>query len=259
MSETTPSPRMVSVYGVMFNPGGWPSDIPFRDLNRVQGGTKALKKLQELVDKGDLKLVRATEQDKLDAQRDPRLVIPNTRERDATLTTPAAQPGKKLMHRITDLASRFELPLTPGPLPTGTVLHPLTLDPQFTFSALPTTTADAPDASAVSDRPRHRRAQRSDIKKHRFRPVTNPEGRKLRHPRRGPTTARYVVEASGIRADEVGQAIRDQRIIFANEDLEDCVELASRAGTAGGWDLRAAGELSSDIESAGEWDREMVA
>ena len=251
---------MVSVLGVKFNPGGWPSNIPFTDLNRIPGGTRPLKVLQDLVDKGNLKLVWATLQDRQDAERDPRSVIPNTVGHDAALAVPGAPPSKKLVHRITDFASQFQLPPPAHrPLPTGTVYHPMTISPRFSFSTLPTTTADAPNASTVSDRPRRRRAQRSDINKGRLRPVTNPEGRKLRHPKRGPTTAKYIVESPGIKPDEVGKAIKGGGIVLTNENLSDCFELArGEAGGSGDREMGVEGELSSDIESASEWDREMM-
>ena len=239
---TTPYARMVSDLGVKFNPGGWPEHIPFKDLNRIKGGVRPLKELQSLVKRGALRLVPATAEDRQNAEHDPESVIPNHIKHNSPLATSDA-PHEELKYPITHFASQFVLPQIPSPLPTGTVYHPLTMSPHFSFSALPTTTADVSDTSAVSDRPRRRRAQRSDINRSRFRPITNPEGRKLRHPKRGPMTAKYVVEASGIKPDEVGRAIADGNIILTNENLEDCIELAS--------------ELSSDIESAGEWDREM--
>ena len=243
--------RMVSELGVKFNSGGWPEDIPFKDLNRIPNGTAPLAKLLDLVNKGRLKLVRATQEDKWAAERDPQSVIPNAIKRDAVPAAPDTPASKNLVHCITDFAPRFEPPPASRSLPTGTVYLPVTMTPQFLFPAIPTTSADAPDTSVVSDRPRRHRAQRSDINKSRRRPVTNPEGHKLRHPKRGPITAKYVVEAPGIEPEEVGRAIKLRRIMFADENLDDCRELSSEVETCG-----ERGEPLSEIESASEWDRE---
>ena len=254
--STAPYARMVSELGVKFNAGGWPEDIPFNDLNRIKGGVRPLRRLLTLVEKGTLKLVPATEEDRQNAHHDPESVIPNHVDHGSPLATSGAPP-KELIYPITHFASQFVLPQTPRPLPTGTVLHPITMSPHFSFSTLPTTTADAVNASGMSAGPRHRRAQRSDINKSRFRPVTNPQGRKLRHPKRGPMTARHVVEASGIKPGEVGRAIEDGNILLTDENLGDCYELTSEGRVSGEREMCAEGELSSDIESAGEWDREM--
>ena len=136
----------------------------------------------------------------------------------------------------------------------GEITAGLGLTKSIPIPAIPTTSADTPNTSVVSDRPPRRRAQRSDINKSRCRPVTNPEGRKLRHPKRGPITAKYVVEAPGIEPEEVGRAIKLRRIMFADENLDDCRELSSEVETCG-----ERGEPSSEIESASEWDREATA
>lgn len=244
---------VVNRFGYKFNDGGWPSDIPFRDLNRIPGGTHTLRRLQSRWDNGLLRLVRATDEDKCNACLDPRLLIPNAAQRAAALGVSIPRAPAKLVYHITDLASRFQLPGPASSPTTGIVLHPATMNPHFTFSVLPT---GAPNAS---DARRPERSQRSDINKSRKRPVTNPEGRELRHPKRGPTTTKCVVEAEGITADEVDEALKSQRILLTDEILTDCVEVGKGAsGSCGDHQSAEKGfsdsEPEDDIESADNWD-----
>ncbi|KAI1783801.1 hypothetical protein LXA43DRAFT_902840 [Ganoderma leucocontextum] len=69
--------RVVEGSGYKFNDGGWPSDIPFSDLNRNLGGTRVFRWLLSRWANGLLRLVRATEEDKRNARLDPRLLILN--------------------------------------------------------------------------------------------------------------------------------------------------------------------------------------
>ncbi|KAM5541020.1 hypothetical protein V8D89_005331 [Ganoderma adspersum] len=251
--------RVVDRLGYKFNDGGWPSDIPFRDLNRIPGGTLVFRRLQSRWDTGLLQFVRATEEDKRNARLDPRLLIPNAEQRAAALgvAIPRA-PAKKLVYRITDLASRFQLATPQTSTTTGSVLHPATMCPHFTFSVLPT---GAPD---MSDSRPPARAQRSDINKSRKRPVTNPEGRELRRPKRGPMTTKFVVEADGIAADEVDEAIKSQKIVLTDENLAGCVEVVNEA--SGSLSLRqdaeegfSESEEEEEIEPTDDWDAELRA
>ncbi|PIL28145.1 hypothetical protein GSI_05662 [Ganoderma sinense ZZ0214-1] len=254
---------VVDRYGFKFNDGGWPSDIPFRDLNRIPGGTHVFRRLQSRWDSGLLWLVRASEEDKRNARRDPRLLIPNTSQRAAALGTAIPRaPSRKLVHCITDLASRFQLDTPDSSATTGVVLHPATMRPHFTFSVLP---GGAPAPNASGARPLER-AQRSDINKSRKRPITNPEGRELRHPKRGPMTTKFVVEAEGIAGDEVGEAIESGRIVLTDEILTDCVDVPREAGGSRSrrlgveeWFSSSDIEPEDDIEMADEWDAELRA
>lgn len=254
---------VVDRFGYKFNDGGWPSDLPFRDLNRIPGGTHALRRLQSRWDHGLLRLVKATEEDKRNARLDPRLLIPNAVQRAAALgvSIPRA-PAKDLIYRITDFVSRFHLPAPTSSTTTGIVLHPATMAPHFTFSVLPTGAQN----TVTSDARPPERSQRSDINKSRKRPVTNPENRELRHPKCGPTTTKCVVEAEGIAADEVDEALKSQRILLTDEILTDCVEVWKGATCGSRGDHQGAEEGLSDsepedIESAddSDWDTELRA
>ncbi len=256
--------RVVCGLGYKFNDDpGWPYDIPFRDLNRIPGGKPVFKRIRSHWDGGLLRFVRATDEDKRMAQRDPRLVSPNAALRALALGIPRALPEpKQVAHRITDFASRFQLPAPPSSSTTGgVVLHPSTMLPQFTFSVLPMR-AGAPDVAGKSDAStarRPQRSQRSDINKGRKRPVTNPEGRELRHPKRGPLTAKYVVEADGIAPDEVGQAIETKRIVLTDEDLSRCVDLGRQASGSGSGPSESDPDDMEDIESTDDWEAELRA
>ncbi|KAM5540546.1 hypothetical protein V8D89_005775 [Ganoderma adspersum] len=250
---------VVDRLGYKFNDGGWPSDIPFRDLNRIPGGTHVFRRLQSRWDNGLLRFVKATEEDKRNARLDPRFLIPNASQRAAALgvAIPKA-PSRKLVYRITDLASRFQLNPPNSSTTTGVVLHPATMQPQFTFSILP---EGAPN---VSDARPPERSQRSDINKSRKRPVTNPEGRELRRPKRGPMTAKFVVEAEGIAVDEVEEAIKSQKILLTDEILTDCTSIPAVASGSRSrrQDMEEGGsdsESEDDIESTDEWDAELRA
>ncbi|KAM5534615.1 hypothetical protein V8D89_011717 [Ganoderma adspersum] len=248
---------VVDKLGFKFNDDpGWPSDIPFRDLNRIPGGIAVYRRLQSLVDTGRLRFVRATEEDRRNARLNPLLVSPNAADRTAALGIPSA-PTVKLVHRITDLASRFQLPPPPSPPTTGVVLHPATMEPQFTFSVLPNGAyaQNGSDASSGSSAAPSlpARSQRSDVNKSRYRPVTNPDGRELRHPKRGPTTTKNIIEVEGIAAVvDIQQAIEYQQIILTDEDLAGCIEIGREVSGLSESQMNLDGE-EEEIESADGW------
>lgn len=196
--------------------------------------------------------MRATEEDKRNARLNPLLVSPNPADRAAALGIPRA-PMVKLVHRITDLASRFQVAPPQNPPTTGVVLHPATMEPQFTFSVLPDTVQDGSESAAggsgASNAPRPARAQRCDINKSRHRPVTNPDDHELRHPKHGPMTTKNVVEAVGITvaAGDIARAIENKKILLTDESLAGCVEL--------GWDMsdHFSDSEEEEIESADVW------
>ncbi len=244
---------VVGGLGYKFNDDpGWPDEIPFRDLNRIPGGKPVYIRLLSDWDAGRLRFVKATEEDKRNALLNPWLVFPNAAQRTAALAIPRT-PSTNLVHRITDFASRFQLPAPPSPPTTGVVLHPSTMLPQFTFSVLPKGAQDAADASAASSALRAERSQRSDINKSRKRPITNPEGRKLRHPKRGPMTTKNIVEAGRITADDsIHGAIEGGGIVLTDEDLRDCVEVAGQASSSRNHGGTPQAELSPPEDSPDE-------
>ncbi|KAM5534019.1 hypothetical protein V8D89_012342 [Ganoderma adspersum] len=221
--------NVVDGLGYKFN-DSWPSDIPFRDLNRIPGGTPTLKRLLSLWLTGQLRFVEATEEDRCSARLNPWLVFPNAAERAAALAIPRP-PSNEPVEHTADSPPHLQRTAPPSPPTTGLVLHPSTMLPQYTFPVVPPLmgaqhATGMPSASNV--RPPGQ-AQRNDINKSRKRPVTNPEGRELRRPKRGPLTARHVVEADGIAPGEVEHAIKKRRILLTDEILTDCTEIGREA------------------------------
>ena len=111
---------------------GWPPDIPFANFSSLPGGAGTLRRLRDLWESGELRLMRATDEDVLRAEQDPRSVFPNP----------------VLLPRTSE----------PGP---GAVVAPLTLHPaDLTVLSVPSLSQSAPTQS---------RRQRCDIKKPRGR------------------------------------------------------------------------------------------
>ncbi len=179
---------------------GWPAHIPFDNLSYIPGGDRPLEELKQLWKSGELRLVRATEQERERALYDPESVIPNARPE------PAATPRSFAVYRraaaqLRELSrelSREIPPPPPRPQPVERVLHPLS--DLRSVSVLPL------DDSSTAAKPSRR--QRSDINLPRARPVTN---RKPKHPKRGPHTAlTFVGAASGFQS----------RYVFSDDRLE---------------------------------------
>ena len=89
----------------------------------------------------------------------------------------------------------------------------------------------------------------NDIKKPRFRPVTNPENRPLRRPKRGVLSARYIVEPETASGATETAGMEEMLVDDPIEDFSDVEEGRS------GWES----EVSDDIESTSDWDREYEA
>ncbi|KAI1782562.1 hypothetical protein LXA43DRAFT_1068597 [Ganoderma leucocontextum] len=161
--------------------------------------------------------------------------------------------GAKLVYRITDLVSRFQLAAPEDSKTTGVVLYPATMRPQFTFSVLPN---GAPNTSYA--RPRER-SQRSDTNKGRKWLVKNLEGCEFCYLKRDPTTAKYVVEAEGITGDEVEQAIESRKILLTDEILTGCSEVGREASGSRSRRQDAEegfSESEEDIEPTDDWETE---
>ena len=111
---------------------GWPPDIPFANFSSLPGGAGTLRRLRDLWESGELRLMRATDEDVLRAEQDPRSVFPNP-----VLLPRTAEQGP------------------------GAVVAPLTLHPaDLTGLSVPSLSQPAPTQS---------RRQRHDIKKPRGR------------------------------------------------------------------------------------------
>ncbi|KAH9887966.1 hypothetical protein C8Q73DRAFT_794410 [Cubamyces lactineus] len=156
--------RLVLDYGFVLE--GWPDGLPFRNLSHVPGGNKSLLRLRELWDRSELRFKPASTDDLNKASRDPLSVLP-----DGGL---CLQVAKNIPERVAILP--------PAPL----VMHPIDLRSLGVHHPEP-----AAHRYSRGDRTRQ---QRSDIKKPRARPVTNPHNLPLRRPKRGVVSRQCVLD-----------------------------------------------------------------
>lgn len=165
-------PRLVVIrYGCKLT--GFPADeMPFVNLSdKALGGIKSLRRLRELWDSGKLKFERATEEDLRAAAEDPASVLPDG---GRCLTLP--KPDKVTMHP-----------------PKQLVMHPFDLSSVGVED--PESESELEGESEGESKKRKReQAQRSDVKKARVRPVTNPTNKPLRRAKPGVKSERVVLD-----------------------------------------------------------------
>ncbi|OSD00644.1 hypothetical protein PYCCODRAFT_675062 [Trametes coccinea BRFM310] len=192
--------HVVAHLGVKFV--GWPPRIAFLDLPYIPGGICALETIQSHWKKGALTLEAATFKDIARALHDPDCVHPNL----------------PMLKRLREEQS--------GQAVACTVHHPQTL--RIIGEHL-TWTRKRPGAK-LNPGPRR---QRSDVKKARQRPVSNPLDLPLRHSRNGVKTARCVLDGKG---EDEGDC-----------SVDDPLEKVRPIGTS---------RVASKADNSGEYDAE---
>ncbi|KAI9068983.1 hypothetical protein FKP32DRAFT_1587306 [Trametes sanguinea] len=145
---------------------GWPPRIAFLDLPYIPGGVRSLETIQTQWNKGTLKLEAATFRDIARALRDPNSVHPNL----------------PMLKKIREEQAHRAVACT--------VHHPKTLR---IIGEHPTLAHSPSGFKLVYGR----RRQRSDVKKARQRPVSNPLDLPLRRSRSGVRSARCVLNGEG--------------------------------------------------------------
>lgn len=185
---------------------GWPEDIVFADLVRVRGGLSTLRRLQWLWDQKILRFVPATDTDLENAAADPRSVLPGaSADVDSRLETADVSPA-------TQYATEFSPP-APPPTAKGRVLHPVNLNPVFTF---PVDTMPGSQS----------RRQRTDTKRKRgLEDDDAPSSRR----RRGVLSAYHIVEPNGTVPDGTAEFAQT---LLVNDRLEAYTPVSDGAS---GW------------------------
>ena len=142
----------------------WPANIPFLSPSDIRGGISPIQLLYDLWQSGTLRFEPATDDDVNAARTDANRVHPN----------PALISEQPPPRTAVVVAPR--------------VLHPSSL---VDMGEHPTSTHSGAVTAVLGKRPRN---QRKDMNKARPRPVTNPEGRPLRHPKPGLLSKRSVLD-----------------------------------------------------------------
>ncbi|KAI9059171.1 hypothetical protein FKP32DRAFT_1761148 [Trametes sanguinea] len=205
---------------------GWPEDIAYVDISSV-GGTVELEKLLAAWKSGELRLEPATAEDRQKAMDDPESVHPN--------------PSKLHIAREYERERRRE----------AVVVSPLVFhleDGMRELGAHPTSTRPAVAGLGLSSR--ERRRQRADTNKARARPVSNPYGRPLRHPKDGAKSSPFALSADHFTRPLVedpgaSTAAGPSASDWSVTDPLDEFEVSSTSG---------ASSSASDIESATGFD-----
>lgn len=166
-------PKLVVIrYGCKLT--GFPADeMPFVNLSdKALGGIKSLRRLRELWDSGKLKFERATEEDLRAAAEDPASVLPDG--------------GRCLILPKPDKAATVRPP-------KQLVMHPFDLSPVGVEDPESESESES-EGEGESKKRKHEQAQRSDVKKARVRPVTNPTNKPLRRAKPGVKSERLVLD-----------------------------------------------------------------
>ncbi|KAJ2975736.1 hypothetical protein NUW54_g11679 [Trametes sanguinea] len=203
---------------------GWPKDIPFVDIGDI-GGISELERLLDMWDKGLLRIVAASRKDRANAKEDPASVHPNP---SMLYESEAIQSRRKAVVVSSEV---FDL---------DDDMRPLGVHPTSTYPS-------------AADLPEHERSQRSDVKKARARPVTNPDNLPLRTPERR-RQERAFRDPAGARgwSERAGQC-NDPLNEFHHWNPESDVECDGSSGISlSGMSSDVDGfEMESEFESAG--------
>ncbi|KAI0363289.1 hypothetical protein BV20DRAFT_974382 [Pilatotrama ljubarskyi] len=200
---------------------GWPTSIPFVNLSSLAGGVLPLLKLRSAWDAGSLRFEPAARDDLARAAYDPDSILPH----------PRSSPSHAVVSTAHDSLSRSPKPDTMAVAPL--VLHPRTL---FPLGIHPPSGTGSSSADGTARPPKRPRSQRRDVKKPRHRPITNPYNQPLRRPKRGVTSARYVLEDESDIEDADGAfddgepAQKRARYTLTDDPIEEFVEETCRAG-----------------------------
>ncbi len=219
-------PRLVVIrYGCKLT--GWPADkMPFVNLSdKALGGIKSLKLLRELWDSGKLKFERATDEDLRAAAEDPVSVLP-----DGGKCLTIAKPDEIVVVHP----------------PKQLVMHPIDLSPVGVQDR------ELAAVSGSEESKKRKRGQRTDTKKARARPVSNPTNKPLRRPKTGVKSEPFVLDLDDNEPDSASDSGPSakrphvDRYVLVNDPVNEFVFGAATSSDGG---------LSEDIESdsSGWW------